>query len=549
LNKDKKLKSLFDDDNEGYPSRSEGDLAFMEKICYYGFTKEQCFEIFDRSNRSKYHEKQGYPQYREDLYEKALVYAQKDREISIEDLDFNELCNIARQCYSAKDSEKIKEGEDLIVAYFLYKYNFLALEDSQEIYVYREGIYIPNGETAIAKQTQRILGTLNSIHRTNEIIGHVKRSTYIPRDKFIEPLNLLCLENGIFNIDTMTLEKFSPEHIFLNKLPVEFNPNADCPKTKRFLREVVIPRDEWDNEDYDASDIATLQEFAGYLLYKNIIFNRAVMLYGEGENGKTTLINLIKEFLGRENVSNVPIQKLEKDKFAVASLLGKLANLHADLPKSALRETSTFKQITGGDTVDAEKKFKDNFSFKPYAKMMYAANTLPVTYDDTKAFWRRWLIFRFGNSFSEDDKNTNKDLLKELSSKEELSGLFNWAIEGLKRLLENKQFTTNKSTTEVREEYIRQSDSVGAFILDLIVEDNSSFEYKKYVYETYSDHCRTNGYEILPENTFHRIFHQKVRVRETHPLDPVTNKQKAAWKGIKILLKKEIEDVEKQKQL
>jgi len=430
------------------------------------------------------------------------------------------------------------EAIQMVVDYFLDKYNFLTLGGAtkDEVYFYKGGIYVPDAHVLIKKEMEEMLVENSKTTYVNEVINKIARNTYINRSEFEEPLNKICLKNNILNIDTFEIEEFSPEIIFLNKLPVVYNPKTDCPKIKRFIREVILPKEEWDNEESDTTDLLTLQEFCGYLLYKKIIFNRAVMLYGEGENGKSTFINLIKKFLGNKNVANVPIQKLETNTFAAASLLGKLANLHADLPKVALKETSRFKQLTGGDAIDAEKKFKDNFSYTPYAKMIFAANKLPETYDDTRAFWRRWLIFRFPNYFSEEEKSTNKNLLDELATEEELSGFLNWALEGLKRLLNNKGFTKNRSTEEIREEYIRQSDSIGAFILDMIEECPGNFIVKKDLYETYMDYCRDRGYDALAENSFHRKFHVKIKVREINP--KVRGRQEKAWSGIRLRMTK-----------
>jgi len=445
-----------------------------------------------------------------------------------------------------RDKSKGKsEAIQMVVDYFLDKYNFLTLggSKSDDIYFYKEGIYVPDAQVIIKKEMEELLIEKSKTVYVNEVINKIARNTYVDRSKFEEPLNKICLKDNILNIDNFEIEEFSPETIFLNKLPVEYNPKSDCPKIKKFIREVIVPKEDWDNDELNPTDILTLQEFCGYLLYKKIIFNRAVMLYGEGENGKSTFINLIKRFLGSKNVANVPIQKLETNTFATASLFGKLANLHADLPKKALEETSKFKQLTGGDTVDAEKKFKDNFSYTPYAKMIFAANKLPETYDDTRAFWRRWLIFNFPNCFSEEDSSTNKSLLDELTTKEELSGFLNWALEGLRRLLNNKGFTKNKSTEEIREEYIRQSDSIGAFILDVIEECPGNYIVKKDLYETYVDYCRDRGYDAVADNSFHRKFHVKIRVREINP--QVRGKQVKAWSGIRLRMTKRGENDDK----
>ncbi len=530
-------------------SRSGKEFAEVCRLIKKGKSKEEIFN--DMMSFAKW--ANAPEQYREHTYKKALAAVDDDRyeqstinDESLKNLtpqNFEYFCSVVRGLYHSRKPKKVKQGEDLVVKYILNNYHIHTPEDTKkDIFIYDDGIYEPNGETFLGKLIEIILAEENTNHYTIEILGHIMRRTYIKRDNFIEPLHLICLKNGLLNIETMGVEEFTPTHIFLNKITPLFDKNATCPNIEKFLREVLIKREDWSNSNADITDLQTMREFIGYLLYKKIIFNRAVMLYGDGENGKSTCINLIKKFLGDKNVSNIAIQKLESNNFAVAALQGKLANLHSDLPKTALKETSKFKQLTGGDSVNAEKKFKDTFSFVPYAKMMFAANTLPATYDDTRAFWRRWLIFWFPNIFEEKKDDTRKNILDELTTEEELSGLLNWAIEGLKRLLANKRFTINKSTGQIREEYIRKSDSIGAFVLDMVEESPGSFIFKRDLYEVYALYCRQRAYDIVSENTFHRRFYQKVNVREYHPkID--SGKQKPAWSGIKFKDKsKELKD-------
>ena len=517
-------------------SKSGKEWAEICRLVKKGKSKEEIFKEMEAFKKWS----EGTTQYREKTYSKALLtLGEKQEESKLEDVikgvdesNFDYLSRVTKSLYKTYKRKNIKKGEDMIVSFILYNYHIRTPEDSKDIFIYNDGIYEPNGEAVIGKLVERILMGENTNHYTNEIIGHITRRTYTKREDFVEPLHLICLQNGLLNINSMEMEPFDPKYIFLNKITPSFNKEAKCPKIEMFLREVIIKKADWNNPLADTTDILTLQEFVGYLLYKKVIFNRAVMFYGDGENGKSTCINLIKRFLGDRNVANIAIQKLESNNFAVAALQGKLANLHSDLPKTALKETSKFKQLTGGDSVNAEKKFKDTFSFIPYAKMMFAANTLPATYDDTRAFWRRWLIFWFPNIFEEKKDETRKNILDELTTEEELSGFLNWAIEGLKRLLEKNKFTINRSTNEIREEYIRKSDSIGAFILDMVEENSGTYILKRELYEAYGSYCRQRAYDIVSENTFHRRFYQKVNVREYNP-KVEAGKQKQAWSGVK----------------
>lgn len=404
------------------------------------------------------------------------------------------------------------------VAEFLMKINHI-LTINEVVYIYDDGIYT-QGEKVLKKQIQELLGEDCTTLRTTEILNHIKRTTYILND-FKEDENLICLKNGVLDLRTTEIKKHSPDYILFNKVPVEYIPGAACPGIIRFLKEVLLEE-----------DINITQEIFGYCLYKKHFIHKAMMLVGYGRNGKSTFINLIKAFLGHANCSSVPLQTLEKERFAVANLFGKLANLSADLSPTAMSSTSTFKMLTGQDLIYAEKKFKESFSFENYAKLIFSANQVPQTYDDTDAYFGRWIILTFPNRFTDEDGNLNPNLLDELTTPGELRGLFNFALEGLKRLLKNKQFSFSKTTDRVREEYTRMSDPVAAFVMDKILIDPESHIIKKELYQLYITYCKEKKYPIWSENTFHKNLLRHVQVSDFRPKN-MDNSRARAWKGIK----------------
>ena len=372
-----------------------------------------------------------------------------------------------------------------------------------EVYVYKNGIYVPEGETLIKKEIQREIDEEASNYITNEVLGHIKRATLINREDIEEHKHLIALKNGVFDLSTFELKEFSPDYYLFNKLPVEYDPNADCPKIKEFLKQVM-------SED----DITIFQEFLGYILYRDMPFHKALMLVGEGGTGKSTLIKVIERFLGDQNFVSISLHDLHIHRFAIADLYNKLANLFADLSSEDLRRTHAFKILTSGDTIRAEKKFKGSFYFRNTCKLVFSANQLPRVREDTDAYFRRWIIINFPNKF-EEGKNAIPNYWKELSTKEELSGLFNFAVEGLKRLLMQNGFSYSKTTEETREEYIRKSDSVKAFIMDCIMTDAQSYIRKKLLYNVYVEYCKYMKYPAVSESTFFRKFISEIPVTES----------------------------------
>ncbi len=420
------------------------------------------------------------------------------------------------------DPKTKKQGIYLLSQHFIHNHNLFTFQDSDEIYLYKDGFYIPSGDKIISSETQILLGDINHNNLINELMGHIRRSTYKKREDIQEPKDKICLSNGILNLNTLEVEPHTPSVIFFNKLSVGYDLNADCPTIKRFLSEVVSEQ-----------DIFILQEIIGYCLYKDYQIHKAFMLVGSGANGKSTFINLIRVFLGQPNCSSVSLQQLETNRFALASLHGKLANLFADLSPRALKETSCFKMLAGEDLVPAEKKFQNQFFFLNYAKMIFSCNQIPKSPDDSDAFFRRWVIIIFPNQFL--DGKADKRLIQKLTTPEELSGLLNFALGGLRRLLQHGEFSYSKSINDIREVYIRQSDSVGAFIMDCVEIKPEDYIEKKKLYTAYADYCRNKNYPIVPENTFHRDLQANIRVEDYRPnLDIDGKKQRVqCWRGVK----------------
>lgn len=420
-----------------------------------------------------------------------------------------------------RESKTKQQGVYALASYCLNKFAIITFQETDDVFIYEEGVYVPRGEKILSKHIQENLNLneLLSTHIINELCGYVRRLSYKKRDEIIEPTDKVCLLNCILNLKTFQVEPHSSNIIFFNKIPVEYNEKSSCPNINEFLNEVV-----------SIQDIQVLQEFVGYCLYKRYPIHKIFMLVGGGANGKSTFINLLKTFLGQGNCCAIPLQQLEGNRFAVSNLFGKLTNMFADLSSRALKDTSYLKMLTGEDLIPAERKFKDPIFFSNYAKMIFSCNQIPRSPDDSDAFFRRWIIINFPNQFIGDKADKNK--IQKLTSTEELSGFLNFALEGLIRLLNKGDFSHSKGISEVKEQYIRQSDSVGSFIMDLIEISPDNFIQKKELYTIYCDYCRDQNYPIVPENTFHKQLQSAIRVEDYRP--KIDGRRPGCWRGIKI---------------
>jgi len=186
--------------------------------------------------------------------------------------------------------------------------------------------------------------------------------------------------------------------------------------------------------------------------------------------------------------------------------------------------------LTGGDQLTAEKKFRDEFNFVNYANMIFSANEVPSTYDDSDAFYRRWIIENFPNKF----EGTARDLkiIDKLTTPEELSGLLNLVLQALGELLARGHFINDTSTDAKREQYIRLSDPVRSFVMDCVDASPQDWVKKDEAYQAFCEYCRSKNYPDLSKVTFDKRFRGAAEVQDYRP--EIGGVRVYAWKGIKL---------------
>ncbi len=377
--------------------------------------------------------------------------------------------------------------------------NLITSEDTEEIYYYNKGIYQKGAKRIIKNVAEQLIGEKLTAHAFNEIKMHVEIHTYTPEEDFNSNIKLIHLQNGILNLDNYEITNFDPNYIATSRIPIIYDPEAKCEKIQTFLNEIL-----------EEDDVLVMQELFGYCLYKDYPIQKTFMFTGGGANGKSTLINLFKAFLGKENISAIALQDLETSRFAAGQLRDKMANLYPDLSSKAVAQISKLKAMTGGDMLTAETKFGKHFNFTNHAKMVFSCNELPAIKEDTTAVWRRWIIINFHNEFI--GKKADPYLINKITTEEELSGLLNWGLEGLKRLLEQGRFSDNRSTEETRRHYIFSSDPVKAFCEDEIEEEFEAFIPKSKLYSSFIQFCKEHSLKSVSETSFVRNLKQIIPI-------------------------------------
>lgn len=336
-------------------------------------------------------------------------------------------------------------------------------------------------------------------------------------DDFNRNPYLVNVRNGLLDIRDMSFKEHTPSYLSTVQLNVEYNPQVDCPQFKKFLNEVL-----------DCKLIPLVQEIVGYLLTTNTASQKAFVFWGPARTGKSTLLWVVEYLLlGKKNVSNIPWQEIG-DKFKTAELLGKLANVFSDLPSKSIDDTGIFKVVTGEDYLMAEKKNKNPFKFKPFARLVFSCNELPRNYvDRTEGFYRRLIIVPFNRQI----EKSKIDKALKYKFQREKEGILNWALEGLKRLYENNfEFSENELTDGVKKEYKRENNNVISFVEECCELDGLFSCSRIELYEAYKEFCVEAGLKALSQIKFNKELEGNFNITRSR------NRKLRSWNGVRIKL-------------
>ena len=336
-------------------------------------------------------------------------------------------------------------------------------------------------------------------------------------DDFNRNPYLVNVRNGLLDIRDMSFKEHTPSYLSTVQLNVEYNPQVDCPQFKKFLNEVL-----------DCKLIPLVQEIVGYLLTTNTASQKAFVFWGPARTGKSTLLWVVEYLLlGKKNVSNIPWQEIG-DKFKTAELLGKLANVFSDLPSKSIDDTGIFKVVTGEDYLMAEKKNKNPFKFKPFARLVFSCNELPRNYvDRTEGFYRRLIIVPFNRQI----EKSKIDKALKYKFQREKEGILNWALEGLKRLYENNfEFSENELTDGVKKEYKRENNNVISFVEECCELDSLFSCSRIEIYEAYKEFCVEAGLKALSQIKFNKELEGNFNITRSR------SGKLRLWNGVRIKL-------------
>jgi P4 family phage/plasmid primase-like protien len=312
--------------------------------------------------------------------------------------------------------------------------------------------------------------------------------------------DLLAMENGLLDVEAAVSEEENPLHehtpywFSVTYLPYEYDPEARCRKWIKFLKE-VLP---------GSRERRLLQEFIGYCLTYDTSYHKALILVGEGANGKSVITEVATQLLGRGNVSHVGLERFD-DRFAMGPTIGRLANIVSEIPTVKGVAEDMLKAVISGDLIRVEFKYHDPIDARPTARLIFATNELPEFWDKTEGLWRRLLVIPFSVTIPEKDQD--RKLAANICERE-LPGLLNWALRGLTRLRDKEHFTVPESSRNILEQHRLASNPARQYLKTQCEFSPDHKTLCEALYHAYASRCCVENTRPLNRQQFGREVHR-----------------------------------------
>ena len=448
--------------------RNQELFNYILKLQSAGFTKDECRECIKIINK----------------------YVLKNK------LDDKELNTILRD--EAFQVEVFFDDKKFLFDKFAQylKSEFNIVKINGQLHIYKDGVYHFEQNAIETKMIEKIPNLKRN--QRSEVMDYL----YLIAEEYEQSeANYIAFNNGIYDITTGMLLPYTSDIILTNKIPHNYNPMAYNELTDKTLDKLACN---------DKQIRSLLEECIGYTFYRRNELGKAFILTGDKSNGKSTFLDVIHHILGDKNVSALDLRELG-DRFSTAMIFGKCANIGDDIGDEFLQGNSVaiFKKIVTGNRVKAEMKGKDPFEFNPYVKLLFSANDMPRMRDKTGAVLRRLVMIPFNATFTKDDVDYDPYIKYKLIQEDSIEYLIVLAVEGLKRVLENNEFTKSDKVESALNEYEEENNPIVAFINEQ-GEDRILNQPTNEVYLRYTVFCSQNQLQSMSKIAFSKQINKKL---------------------------------------
>lgn len=356
--------------------------------------------------------------------------------------------------------------------------------EEKKFYIYQDGYWRKVFDLDILGNLCTLLPQVNkhSLNSKKQIIGHLQ----IMIKKELSCFNktgYLNFKQGEFNPLNCEMVKHDVNNYSTLRMPYDYDRDAKCPLWEKTILEIF---------EGDINKANMLQEFFGYCLTRDVRKEKALLLLGQSRTGKSTILETLSYMVGEDNCSFVSLDYIFHPQYSPL-LMNKLINIDTDVSSKAENFEREFKTITSGEPLVCNQKFVETFKYRPYCKLVLAANEFPRIKDYSSAFYNRLLLLPCDRIFKPEEQDLKlKDKLIQ-----ELAGVFNWAVIGLKRLQERGEFETHDFMKEAVQQLEDDNNPTNVFFEEHIVIENGHYEEKGKLFTKYIEWCReTKSYEL-----------------------------------------------------
>ena len=340
---------------------------------------------------------------------------------------------------------------------------------------------------------------LCNLRNRNNMLQDSRDLSYFTNEQLDVNDYILNVQNGTLDLsgDKPIFMEHSPDMLLSKICNVNYELGAKCEVWEKFINEIM---------QNDKSKIEYLQKIAGLSLTGNTSEETAFILYGSTtRNGKSTFCETLIYLLGDYALTMRPETLATKQNTDSRQANGDVARLcgcrfvnASEPPKRMLFDTALLKSLLGRDSITARFLHQREFEFIPKFKLVINTNYLPVITDDTIFSSGRLNVVSFDRHFEPHEQD--KHLKDKLRRKEELSGILNWCLEGL-RLYRKDGLKAPEAVQKATNAYRADSDKIGNFINECLKKTDTNSKAKE-IYDCYVKWCSDNGYGIENKGNF-----------------------------------------------
>ena len=353
---------------------------------------------------------------------------------------------------------------DDLMMFYNREHPHITISETGEVYTFKDTHWRLTSRLDLQAFAEEHINPKPKSNERDEFVKKIQSNNIKPKE-FLDCSGLMNLKNGVFDLTSLVLLPHSPEFGFRNIIPYEYDSTAKCPRFDQFLEEITMG---------DLGCAELLLEFAGYSMSNTPpeYGEKALILFGEGANGKSVFIDILRKLAGEGSSASITMADLSSETQRY-QLVGKLFNVSEETPRKSIMESSMFKNIITGGVMTVKQLYHQPYSVKNECKLIFACNDLPIATDTSHGLFRRLLIVPFNAVFTgaKADKNLRMNMYAELS------GVLNRVIEGYIRLRKNNwHFTLPEAVAKEAEDFEASTSPIISWFSDMLEIDKHGFQ-------------------------------------------------------------------------